>query len=501
MLMIAVDWNHDARFSHTRADVTAHTLSAEWLLGHPTPSEGVPPDGRLTVILDNADRAFSPDYVDGPLYGLIRPGRRVKVVIEDVIVWSGWLERIEVAVGRYGSRIATLIAMGSLGRLDQEAADLPPQTDLSPDAVVAAVVEDVIVSPTATALFQLDAAAFAALDDSTRLFDPTEHVDVTAAQTRLAIVGDMWTATTTPRDVIAQMAAAESGAVWQARDGTLIFRDRHFFLTDSAPTLVVDADSAANAARHRLAGWASVAQVTCYPRSSTPTPQIVWSSATPIELRGTSERVLTVNVDGVQQGVVALAPLVTGVDILAVDGVGRDVSGSVSASAVLVGGGLARITIRNTAGMTLWATLTLRGTIIYSGGAVTVEAVDPDRVIAVGRQVARYDLPVVDSIDTAEAYARWRLWRDRAPSAGLTHLSLRDRDAWWRANMLAWTIGTQLAIGEHQVGATDTYRIIGEAWTYSLSDGLAVTYTLFPADTNAYLITDRAATDSAAVGY
>jgi len=502
MLNLWVDWGHNARFDHPDADLSAYVLGAQWSLGHLRPSDGIPPNGTLEVVLENATRRFSPDYATSPLNGLIRRGRRVRLLWDDVLLWSGWLSEVEVRLGRYRERIAILRAEGSFARLQQSAAGLAPQTDVRADEVVAAALANAILNPNALGLFQLDAPAFATLDEGAVIFDPAEHLDLSTAQTRLAYVGDVWDARTTPYDVVADMVAAENGDFWQARDGMLIFRDRHYFLVDSTPPLQVDADVMANAAAHRGGGeWYSAIEVTCFPRVVDAAPQVLWQTSAPLQLLPSSERVLMVNVDAIQSGVLNLAPLVVGEDVFAVDSYGRVQSAYVTASAELYGGGLVRLVLRNTATFPLWVTAILRGTRITTSGAVMVTRTDPSREIAMGRHVLRVVLPMVDSIETAEAYATWRLWRDREPAGGMTHLSLRDRDATWRAHMLAWTLGTRLSIHEYQLGATHPYRIVGEAWAYAPAEGLRVTYTLLPADPNTYCILDQTPLDSGAVGY
>lgn len=501
MFTIYVDWGHNARFTHPLADISSDVLAAEWSLGHPTPADGIPPDARLIVTLDNADRRYSPHNPASPLAGLIVPGRRVRVQLDGHSLWLGWLTKITISAGRYGPRTAILIAEGGLGRLRQEPIRFTPQSGIRTDAVAATAFTDAIIAASVGPALQLDASQFATLDDSSVIFDPATQFSSSPAQTTLNYVGDQWTGRATAATMIAQVTAAEAGRFWQGRDGRFIFQDRHAALLGSPPESV-DLDWSANAATaDRAPDPISTVQVTCYPRTVSTEPQVVWQTPSPLRIPANTEQHLQVSVEQFGQGVLSLAPLVADVDFSAVDDFGRSASQFVTVVATLIGGGLADVRIRNGASGAVRVTVTVRGTTITDSGAITVEANDLLRVVEYGRRVDAYQLQLIDDIETARAFAAWKLWQWRDGYPALTHITVRDRDVTWRANMLRWTLGVQLHLSEYQVGAGHRYDIIGEAWTYIPADGLAVSYTLAPTDPNTYFITDIAPLDAVAVGY
>ncbi len=50
--------------------------------------------GKATFVLDNRDRRFDPNYTAGPLYGNLLPMRRVRLLLNTVAVWHGFLDDI-----------------------------------------------------------------------------------------------------------------------------------------------------------------------------------------------------------------------------------------------------------------------------------------------------------------------------------------------------------------------------------------------------------------------
>ena len=59
---IAIDWNRDGDFASTYEDVTDRVISANWFLGMDEPYQDAADNSVLNLVLENADRRFSPEY-------------------------------------------------------------------------------------------------------------------------------------------------------------------------------------------------------------------------------------------------------------------------------------------------------------------------------------------------------------------------------------------------------------------------------------------------------
>jgi hypothetical protein len=74
---IAVDWDRDGNFSEQNDDVTAYVISARWFLGERVPYQDTADDSMLTLVLNNADKRFSPENGSSPLAGKLTPFKPV----------------------------------------------------------------------------------------------------------------------------------------------------------------------------------------------------------------------------------------------------------------------------------------------------------------------------------------------------------------------------------------------------------------------------------------
>ena len=62
---IGIDWDRDGSYT----DETARVLSAKWMLGFQQAYMDVGNDAKLTLLLRNDDRRFTPEKSAGPLSG------------------------------------------------------------------------------------------------------------------------------------------------------------------------------------------------------------------------------------------------------------------------------------------------------------------------------------------------------------------------------------------------------------------------------------------------
>ena len=75
-------------------------------------------DAKLTLLMRNEDKRFSPENSRGPLYANLAPLRPLRVTSDDGSTvrthWSGWINSIEPATNKYGARQANILATGAM---------------------------------------------------------------------------------------------------------------------------------------------------------------------------------------------------------------------------------------------------------------------------------------------------------------------------------------------------------------------------------------------------
>src|SRR5258707_7199504 len=115
---IAIDWNRSGSYTDPNDDVTSYVISAEWVLGMQQAYQDCADNSVLKLVLNNADKRFSPENGSSPLTGKVLPFRSVRIQSNDGTTirthWVGWIDSIQPSVGMYGQRQATIIASGPL---------------------------------------------------------------------------------------------------------------------------------------------------------------------------------------------------------------------------------------------------------------------------------------------------------------------------------------------------------------------------------------------------
>ena len=94
---VEVDWNRDDTYS----EVTEYVAELQWFLGFRAPYKGTASEAYLHLTLNNADKRFSPENSNGPLFGKLAPLRPIRVTSDDGSTvrthWSGWINMIETS--------------------------------------------------------------------------------------------------------------------------------------------------------------------------------------------------------------------------------------------------------------------------------------------------------------------------------------------------------------------------------------------------------------------
>ncbi len=205
-----VDWDDDGAYNHAIEDISAYVLAGEgqfWEFrrgrNYASQLTGVSTAGGLTLPLLNPDGRFSRYNSASPIYGSMLPGRRVKLTATygglTYVRFLGRLERIDTQPELGGFHTATLYAVGVLQWVNENEVSVAPQTNILTGDAITAV---------------LDAISFPAAD---RLIDTGQ-----TTMTRWRTSGKV-----SALYAIREIAATESGEIWETSDGKLRYEDRH----------------------------------------------------------------------------------------------------------------------------------------------------------------------------------------------------------------------------------------------------------------------------------
>lgn len=204
-----VDWLGTGYFEGLNTDL----ISADTSRGRDYASQltGRSSAGQCSLVLRNIDGKYSSFNTASPLFGLIKPRRRVRISFESSVIWAGFLDRIEPQTGSLPT--ATLYAYGALATLAGPNAKVNPPA--MQDLFTGEVIEEV-----------LDAAGWPAGD---------RDIDLGEVQT-----GHVYWEEVEALTAIREMEDTEQGFVFEDLDWGIGYRKRDDRLindTVSAATL------------------------------------------------------------------------------------------------------------------------------------------------------------------------------------------------------------------------------------------------------------------------
>ena len=137
---IGIDWDRDGNYT----DETARVTSAKWSLGCQLAYMDVGNDAKLTLVMRNEDKRFTPENSAGSLYGKLVPLRPVKLESNDGTTtrthWSGWIATILPVGGKYGNRQVDIIAHGAMQFLKATETMIELQENQRSDQIIDALI-------------------------------------------------------------------------------------------------------------------------------------------------------------------------------------------------------------------------------------------------------------------------------------------------------------------------------------------------------------------------
>jgi hypothetical protein len=159
------------------------------------------PAGRLTVNLNNNERIFDPLYTAGPYFGQIVPRRDVQVTSNDVLQYRGTIDDWNLDYQPQGNSIASIVASDGLTKLANQTLTGGTATAQLTSERISAVLNDVSVN------WPLDRRS---IEEGLQ----TLQADVIEANTKAL-------------EYMQLVTDSEPGSMFIAKDGSLVFKNRH----------------------------------------------------------------------------------------------------------------------------------------------------------------------------------------------------------------------------------------------------------------------------------
>jgi hypothetical protein len=159
------------------------------------------PAGSLTVNLNNNQRIFDPLYTEGPYFGQIVPRRDVRVTSNDVLQYRGTIDDWNLDYQPQGNSIASIVASDGLTKLANQTLTGGTATAQLTSERISAVLNDVSVN------WPLDRRS---IEEGLQ----TLQADVIEANTNAL-------------EYMQLVTDSEPGSMFIAKDGSLVFKNRH----------------------------------------------------------------------------------------------------------------------------------------------------------------------------------------------------------------------------------------------------------------------------------
>lgn len=471
---ISIDWDRNGEYAGTHDDVTSRVLQTNWFLGMRKPYQEMADNSMCVIVLNNADRRFSPDYASSPLYGKILPQRPVRIQSNDGAEtrthWVGWIEAVEPEVNKYGKRVTKILASGPLPYYKAAETQLPLQEDKRTDEIIAELLKEVVIPPALSRAWVLDRPGNSEVGVTAYLADVTAYSDLDNGKMTLAMAADNWireggfnSLSQDNYDVyraIGDITAAEHGKFLFSREGKALFWNRHHLLYQNP--LQATFDDTMTEMKYSHAGLDYLKNeviVICHPRTmSGSTDVVLWELGdSVIRVEKDKPRTLFVKFED-ENG-----KRVGGKDITVTD---LEFEGQNTATVTVEAkANGAQLTFNSPTGAVVKKCL-VRGRKILDSGNIEVKAVDVGSITDYGRRTLRINLPSIDSLEQAQYIADFE--RDRRKDAtGLTHsitvLSHGKQGGGHHTQQLALTLGSLIRVQETQTDHDANYYVIGEA--------------------------------------
>lgn len=469
------DLDRDATYAY---DLTDRLISMRWNVGMAEAFQEVAVPSRLTFVLDNTDKALSPDNADSDYYGLL-----VKGAMMMLRMWAGGSAKVMCTVRLEDVR-PSAVTYGNGNERTVELIAQDPMHELLDASYAPALQEDVTVSAAIQAVF--DSGVVALPNDQhywvagasqagfrTRAYGDTRtRFDV--ANTTLDFVGDHMGAGVgmPPQSHIRDLVMTEAGGrFFWSREGYWTFHNRRH---DDGATPLLTLDDTSQVLSQFIQGADLANQITIHylPREVGSVGAVLWSSSSvPISIAAGETRKISAryrdpdNETARVGGKDFIAPA-SGTDYVAntqSNGSGTNVTSSLGVFVSFVAAS-AEITLVNNTNATMYVTtLQLRGTpiIAYNPESVTVR--DAQSIYDYNRHVKVLNLPMISDAEMARNLAYMLLGRYKKPFARFERVGFRAEESGaLEGYALNRTVGDCITITNGQLDHDIDYVIVGE---------------------------------------
>lgn len=470
---------------HYRDNITTYVRALSFSDGMETAYKGLPIPARCVIALDNAGKHWLPEYASSPLYGHISKGALVFVEADHLgttyPLWRGTIADIQVS-GDDTDPVCLITAEDGMSLINTATYEPELLTDVLTGTALSTLFETGILAyPYAGAFCLLDAAGYAELDSTARLYD--DYItDFDAGKTRLAYIGDNLDAGSGigAQNYIASAIGAEAGGrlFWNAATGKYVYHDRHRDILQAGSYTALartDVDSVRYAWGDRVVNRLTINYL---PRRLGSPGTVMYSMENlPVRLAPNAVRAITAayrvgDSVGTTGGIDMIYP-VAGTDYAAAsevnknnsDGSAQDRTGSL-AVLVAFGANSARITITNTGSDTINVTsFQLRGTPLIADARATVTSVDGSSIGANGLHENAMDIPALSDGAFVQQYADYTVRRFKTAFGRLESVRYAGhRSSTALTNALSLTCGSFVEIDDAYLDNAQTkYVVVGRS--------------------------------------
>jgi len=453
-----LDAGNDNEFSDTD-EITADVVSAEWRIGLRNGNVRLADENVAMVVVNNTSGKYSPENSASPLFGMIAPRKRLRIVHDDEPMWTGWLNLPQVTYSPTGTSTgmvtATLYGVGGKQLLEQLPARLPVYSSVTADVVLGDIFSEELLPPAVADVWRLGDDVMSALAQTTRVGSIADFAYLDKGKFTFEVFGD--TAHDDLWAVIHHLVTAERGYFLFIRQGRAVFWNRHRMHAPNVPIATVTSDNAHAPQQvvYRYGeGLANEVWVECMPRKILAESAELWSLDAPILLAPYQAMTIEARLRrdggqyvGAQTGLVAsIVPN----------------NGDVSISLTEMGG-KALIHLENMTERTLNIhQLRLQGKPSARQNMLAVMAQEMSSQAQFGRFGMKIRLNSPASATEIRDIAGYEVLERAYPQGKIEKISYTESATQPNPQRLMWTIGSAISIELAELSHSAEYIIIGE---------------------------------------
>ena len=471
----------------TYTDISAYMLSAAWSLGFSAPYEPIARESTLSVVLNNSDQRFSPEYSSGAYYGKLEPGLVIRLQSTDPAdstvrtMFIGWIGSIQPTAGVSPDE-CTIQAQAWMSRAQLSEVSIPVQESVTYDAVLDKILETARVYPPGTSAWFLGVTGQSELGQNTELGDTSTFSNFEAGISTFLFAGDNWSESTSIFGSFQDSVGREYGRCWQARDGSLHAINRHNLISDKTTDVTVSNTMSDMAYEYGdPEDMANVVSIKARTRRET-AAQVVAGLQNPVSIAGGGGTVdLTYVVKNQNNGVsLAVKSPITPVqttDFLvntASDGTGTNITGDCSGAIIADESFATRVGVRYTNNNASAGYITfgqLRGTKLDEFAVVEQTQSDDTSIAAYGKRQLTWEY-AADSTTTADSIGEFILLERKDPRGRVKAISFKPQtSAALLTAALTHSIFARVVVTETQTGISSVpYFLLSESHAIEASD-------------------------------